>query len=140
MVQFKETNIAIKNTRYSIPSHWSITTLCCQQVFNKEHFNGDVRNITYNRYYKRNFKSKFLKYLMERTFSDLQYNEKAETQFNIRLNNHRKRRTQQVQLQWTTRGTRYKGKDALTKTYYLIISSQKTSQLIQSFLRYSIFY
>ena len=93
MVQFKETNIAIKNTRYSIPSHWSITNLCCQQVFNKEHFNGDVRNITYNRYYKRNFMSKFLTYLMERTFSDLQYNEKAETQFNIRLNNHRKRRT-----------------------------------------------
>lgn len=140
MVQFKETNIAIKNTRYSIPSHWSITNLCCQQVFNKEHFNGDVRNITYNRYYKRNFMSKFLTYLMERTFSDLQYNEKAETQFNIRLNNHRKRRTQQVQLQWTTRGTRYKDKDTLTKTYYLIISSQKTSQLIQSFLRYSIFY
>ena len=93
MLQFKETNIAIKNTRYSIPSHWSITNLCCQHVFNKEHFNGDVRNITYNRYYKRNFMSKFLTYLMERTFSDLQYNEKAETQFNIRLNNHRKRRT-----------------------------------------------
>ena len=57
------------------------TSLCCTQV---------VNTITFESCHKLNCKTSFVIYLMECTLCKIQYVGKAETSFNIRLDNHRK--------------------------------------------------
>ena len=65
-------------------------TLCCKQVIKTEHFKSNQTNRTFTISQKTNCKSNFIIYLLECKLSKIQYVGKAETAFNLRLNNHRK--------------------------------------------------
>ena len=65
-------------------------TLCCKQVKNTTSFMSQQTKKTYTIYYEVNCTSMFIIYLMECTLCNKQYVGKAETSFNVRLNNHRK--------------------------------------------------
>ena len=64
--------------------------LCCKQVVHKQYFKSIVTRKTYHIFHDLNCKSKLLIYLVECRIYRIQYIGKSETEFNIRLNNHRK--------------------------------------------------
>ena len=64
--------------------------LCCKQVVHTQSFKSNVTQKTYHIFHELNCKSKLLIYLMECRICRIQYIGKSETEFNIRLNNHRK--------------------------------------------------
>ena len=64
--------------------------LCCKQVLHKQSFKNSVTQKTYHIFHDLNCKSKLLIYLMECRICRTHYIGKSETEFNIRLNNHRK--------------------------------------------------
>ena len=66
------------------------SSLCCTQVVNTKTFESHQTRRTLKIFHKLNCKSSVVIYLMECTFYNIQYVGKAETPFNIQLNNHRK--------------------------------------------------
>ena len=65
-------------------------TLCCKQVVHTTTFRSNQTNRIFQIYHNLNCKSKYVIYLLECTKCKIQYVGKAETEFNIRLHNHRK--------------------------------------------------
>ena len=65
-------------------------TLCGKQVIKTEHFKSNQTYRTFRIFQKTTCKSNFIIYLLECELCKIQYVGKAETVFNIRLNNHRK--------------------------------------------------
>ena len=65
-------------------------TLCCKQVVHATTFRSNQTNRIFQIYHNLNCKSKYVIYLLVCTKCKIQYVGKAETEFNIRLNNHRK--------------------------------------------------
>ena len=65
-------------------------TLCCKQVVYTTTFRSNQTNSIFQIYHNLNCKSKYVIYLLECTKCKIKYVGKAETEFNIRLNNHRK--------------------------------------------------
>ena len=65
-------------------------SLCCKQVLNTKTFQTVQNKKVFEIYHHVNCKSKNIIYLMECTKCKVQYVGKSETDFNIRLNNHRK--------------------------------------------------
>ena len=65
-------------------------TLSCKQVVHTTMFRSNQMNRIFQIYHNLNCKSKYVIYLLECTKCKIQYVGKAETEFNIRLNNHRK--------------------------------------------------
>ena len=65
-------------------------TLCCKKVVHTTMFRSSQTNRIFRIYHSLNCKSKYVIYLLECTKCKIQYVKKAETGFNIRLNNHRK--------------------------------------------------
>ena len=61
-----------------------------QQVTNTATFRSNQTNRIFKIYHNLSCKSKYVIYLMECTKCKIQYVGKTETEFNIRLNNHRK--------------------------------------------------
>ena len=72
------------------PCNTSKLSLCPKQVINTSTFQSYQTHQLYTIFRKLNCKSKFIIYLIEYTLCKIQYVGKAETAFNIRLNNHRK--------------------------------------------------
>ena len=72
------------------PCNTSKPSLCCKQVTDTSTFRSYQTQQLYTIFHKLNCKSKFIIYLMECVLCKVQYVRKAETAFNIRLNNHRK--------------------------------------------------
>ena len=68
----------------------SKSSRCCKQVIDTSTFRSYQTQQLYTIFHKLNCKSKFIIYLMEYASCKVQYVRKAETAFNIRLNNHRK--------------------------------------------------
>ena len=64
--------------------------LCCKHVLHTQSFKSGVTQKTYHIFHDLNCKSRLLVYLMECRICGIQYIGKSETEFNIRLNNHRK--------------------------------------------------
>ena len=64
--------------------------LCCKQVVHTPSFKSSVTQKAYHIFHDLNCKSKLLIYLMECRIYRIQYIGKSETEFNIKLNNHRK--------------------------------------------------
>ena len=65
-------------------------TLCCKQVVYTIKFRSNQTNQIFQIYHNLNYKSKKVIYLLQCTKCKIQYVGKAEIEFNIRLNNHRK--------------------------------------------------
>ena len=65
-------------------------TLCYKQIVHTTMFRSNQANRIFHIYHNLNCKSKYVIYLLECTKCKIQYVGKAETEFNIRLNNHRK--------------------------------------------------
>ena len=63
--------------------------LCCSQLTSTTTFIRQQTKKKFKVYHKVNCKSEYVIYLMECTLCNKQYVEKAETGFNINLNNHR---------------------------------------------------
>ena len=74
-------------------------TLCCIQVVHTTKFRRNQTNRIFQIYHNLNCKSKYVIYLLECTKCKIQYVGKAETEFNIRLNNHRMHGNQMLYLQ-----------------------------------------
>ena len=64
--------------------------LCCKQAIKTEHFKSSQTNRTFRIFQKAICKSNFIIYILECELCKIQYVGKAETTFNIWLNNHRK--------------------------------------------------
>ena len=64
--------------------------LYCKQVVHTITFRSNQTNRIFQIYHNLNCKSKYVIYLLECTKCKIQYVGKAETEFNIRLNNHQK--------------------------------------------------
>ena len=64
--------------------------LCCKQIVHTATFRSKQTNRIFHIYHNLNCKSKYAIYLLECTKCKIQYVGKSETEFNIRLNNHRK--------------------------------------------------
>ena len=65
-------------------------TLWCKQVLHTTTFRNNQTNRIFQIYHNLNCKRKYVMYLLECTKCKIQYVGKAGTEFNIRLNNHRK--------------------------------------------------
>ena len=65
-------------------------TLCCKQCVHTTMFRSNQTNRIFQIYDNLNCKGKYVIYLLECTKCKIQYVGKTETEFNIRLNNHRK--------------------------------------------------
>ena len=65
-------------------------TLCCRQLTATTTFISHQRKRKFKIYHKINCKSEYVICLIERTLCNKRYAGKAETPFNIRLNNYRK--------------------------------------------------
>ena len=74
----------------SEPCNTSKPSLCFKHVIDTSTFRSNQTQQLYTIFHKLNCKSKFIIYLMECASCKVQYVGKAETPFNIRLNNHRK--------------------------------------------------
>ena len=72
------------------PCNTNRPSLCCKQVVNTDTFQSVITKKVYQIYHRVDCKSKYVIYLLECTICNIQYIGKSETQFNIRLNNHRK--------------------------------------------------
>ena len=65
-------------------------TLCCKQVVHTTTFRSNQTNRIFQIYHNLNCKSKYVIYFLKCTKFKIQYVGKAETEINIRLNNHQK--------------------------------------------------
>ena len=65
-------------------------TLCSKQILHTTTFRSNQTKRIFHIYHNLNCKSKYVIYLLECTKCKIQYVGKAETEFNIRLNNHQK--------------------------------------------------
>ena len=72
------------------PSKSGIRSLCCLQVQNTHSFRSQQNGQIFTIFDQVNCKSDFVIYLLECRKRHIQYVGKAETDFNLRLNNHRK--------------------------------------------------
>ena len=63
-------------------------TLCCKQIVHTTIFRRNQTNKIFHAYHNLNCKSTYVIYLLECTKCKIQYVGNAETEFNIRLNNH----------------------------------------------------
>ena len=72
------------------PSLSRTNNLCYKQVVPTTTFKSKVTLKTYQIFYQLNCKSSYIIYLLKCLKFQLQYNGKSGTEFNIRLNNHRK--------------------------------------------------
>ena len=72
------------------PSSGNNITLCRKQVTNITTFRSNQTNRIFQTYHNLNIENKYVIYLLEYTKCKIQYVRKAETEFNFRLNNHRK--------------------------------------------------
>ena len=63
-------------------------TLCYKQIVHTTTFRSNQTSRIFHFYHNLNCKSKYVSYLLECTKFKIQYVGKAETEFNIRLNNH----------------------------------------------------
>ena len=79
-----------KKSGFSTKCFSKSENLCCKQVVHTQSFKSSVTQKTYHIFHDLNCKSKLLIYLMECRICRIQYIGKSETEFNIRLNNHRK--------------------------------------------------
>ena len=68
----------------------STRTLSCNQVLTTNRFMSQQTKRTFNIFVNLNCKSEYVIYLMECILCKMQYVGKAETAFNLKLNNHRK--------------------------------------------------
>ena len=66
--------------------------LCCKEKITKTTFLSQQKKLTFNTFFKFNFKIKYIIYLMKYISRSIQYAGKVEKAFNLRLNNHRKDR------------------------------------------------
>ena len=64
--------------------------MCCLQVQNTHSFHSQQNGRIFTIFHQVNCKSDFVLYLLEYKKCHIQYVGKAETDFNLRLNNHRK--------------------------------------------------
>lgn len=64
--------------------------LCCKQVLRSKTIKSCSTNETFKIFHNTNCKSSFVIYVLECTKCNIQYVGKAETQFSLWLNNHRK--------------------------------------------------
>ena len=84
--------------KFSIPSRTAkctpclsgARTLCCNQVLTTNTFMGQQTKRAFNIFFNLYCKSENVIYLMECVLCKMQYLGKAETAFNLRLNNHGK--------------------------------------------------
>ena len=84
--------------KFSIPSRTGkctqclsgARTLCCNQGLTTNTFMSQQTKRTFNIFFNLNCKSEYVIYLMECILCKMQYVGKAETTFNLRLNNYRK--------------------------------------------------
>ena len=74
---------------HSRPCLTKMENLCSNQGTPTKYFNTSITNTNYNIRYQLNCKIKYLIYLMQCTLFSIQYRRKSQTQFNLRLNNHR---------------------------------------------------
>ena len=74
----------------TMPCSSTRQSLCCTQVLNTQTFTSQQTKRTFNIFHKLTCKSQYIIYLMECILCKIQYVGKAETPFNLRLNNHRK--------------------------------------------------
>ena len=74
----------------SSPCLSNTRTLCCKQVVSTTSFKSNQTNRVFKIFHIIDCKSTFLIYLLECNICNIQYVDKSETTFNIRLNNHRK--------------------------------------------------
>ena len=65
-------------------------TLYCKRVVHTTTFRSNQANRIFQIYHNLNCKNKYIIYLLQCNKRKIQYVRKAETEFNIRLNNHRK--------------------------------------------------
>ena len=65
-------------------------SLCCKQIVHTTTFRSNQMNKIFHIYHNLNGQSNYVIYLLECTKCKIQRVGKAETEFNIRLNNHRK--------------------------------------------------
>ena len=90
IVSNKAQKVKLSNRKgYSTPCHSKTGNLCCKQVRHTNTFSSTVTKRRYNIYNKLNCKSSYLIYLMKFKLCKRQYTGKSETEFNIKLNNHR---------------------------------------------------
>ena len=68
----------------------SARTLCCNQVLTTNTFMSQQAKQTFNIFFNHTCKMEYVIYLMKRILYKMQYVGKAETAFNLRLNNYRK--------------------------------------------------
>ena len=85
----KKFNISARTGKCT-PSLSGPRTLCCNQVLTRNTFMNQQTKRTFNIFFNLNCKSKYVIYLMECILCRIQYVEKAEAAFNLRLNNHKK--------------------------------------------------
>ena len=76
--------------RKCLPCFSNSRILCWKQITKTEHFKSNQANRIFRIFQKTTCKSNFIIYLLECEISKIQYVGKAETAFNIQLNNHRK--------------------------------------------------
>ena len=88
MKVFKK-NLTILNGA-SMPCSFARPSLCCPQVLNTQLFTSQQTKKTFNIFHKLTRKIQYVIYLMACILSKIQYGEKSETLFNLRLNNYRK--------------------------------------------------
>ena len=83
------TTSKVTNSKCS-PCFSNSRTLSCKQLIKTEHFKSNQTNRTFRTFQKTTCKSNFIIYLLQCELCKIQYVGKAETAFDIRLNNHRK--------------------------------------------------
>ena len=85
----------------------STRCLCCQQLISTATFKSNQTNKTFKICHRVNCKSNFVIYLLDCYIYNIQYVDKSETPFNIRLNNHKKdvKHPMQYQLANISTGT-----------------------------------
>ena len=90
MAKLKKFNIPSRTGKYT-PCLMDTRTLCCNQVMTTNIFiMNQQTKPTFNIFFNLNFKTEYVICLMECKLCSMQYVVKADTAFNLRLNNFRK--------------------------------------------------
>ena len=89
MAKLRKFNIPCRTGKCT-PCLSGTRTLCCNQVLTTNTFMSQQTKRTFNIFFNLNCKSEYVIYLMECILCKMQDVGKAETAFNLRLNNHRK--------------------------------------------------
>ena len=98
----------------------------CEQVLNKTMFRTNQTNRIFQIYHNLNRKSKYVIFFLECTKCKVKYVGKAETEFDIRLNNHQKdvifqaktspQHTCKIHTDWTVKPHRHRQRNQSGKT------------------------